>query len=334
MPSVQVILDDLTRRYSDTRIHFFDVKVQEQEKDRLFLAGKVLDQGNLSMIQQAFQESCPELTLDISNIQVLRREQPRYLTVATNLTCLQRQPSFHAEMNSQLVYGWTLEILLEEGPWALVRQMDGYMGWAYLPYLREKPAPEPTHLVVSPVCEIHASPHWQARVVTRVLIGTSVRITAREDGWAEIIASERGWVRSDDLRSYFELPKTPEARRATMMADAARMVGVPYEWGGSSAHGIDSAGFTQLLHRGVGIIIPRDADMQYAAGAPVEPPFGPGDLVFFGEDGNRMISDVGVSTGGWNIIHSSRMHNGVYFDDVQAVPYLKENYLYGATYIR
>jgi SH3-like domain-containing protein len=334
MTSVEATLHELSRRYSDTRIHFFDVLIQARETDRVILAGKVLDQGNITMLEQALRQNCPELEVDISNVQVLRCEQPRFLTVATNLTCLQRQPSFHSEMVSQLVYGWPLEILLEQNDWALVRQMDGYMGWAYRPYLREKPAPEPTHLVVAPVCEMRASPHWRARVVTRVVCGTSVRIIAREDGWAEVIASQRGWVRSDDLRSYFELPKTASDRRETMLTDAARMVGVPYEWGGSSAHGIDSAGFAQLLHRWVGIIIPRDADMQYASGTPVEPPFEVGDLIFLGEDGNRTISDAAVSTGGWNVIHSSRAQNGVYYDDIQAVPYLRENFLYAASYLR
>jgi cell wall-associated NlpC family hydrolase len=74
----------------------------------------------------------------------------------------------------------------------------------------------------------------------------------------------------------------------------------------------------------VGVSLPRDADMQFNAGRPVEPPFQPGDLLFFGRDGHhRAISHVGMSLGRWRIIHSSRTRNGVYVDDVQAAEWLR-----------
>ncbi len=88
--------------------------------------------------------------------------------------------------------------------------------------------------------------------------------------------------------------------------------------------GIDAAGLIQLIHRLVGIVIPRDADMQFESGRKVEPPFQPGDLLFFKEEGsNQAATHVGVSLGGWRIIHSSRVRNGVYFTDVMDDPRLK-----------
>ena len=60
------------------------------------------------------------------------------------------------------------------------------------------------------------------------------------------------------------------------------------------------------------------------AGRPVEEPFKPGDLLFFGEAGaGRHITHVAISLGGWEIIHASRSRNGVYHDDVQAVDHLR-----------
>jgi len=74
--------------------------------------------------------------------------------------------------------------------------------------------------------------------------------------------------------------------------------------------------------------------MQYDAGKQVEYPFKPGDLLFFGEQGeSRSITHVGISLGGWEILHSSRSRNGVYTDNVQAVAGLRDSFLFGATFI-
>ena len=91
----------------------------------------------------------------------------------------------------------------------------------------------------------------------------------------------------------------------------------------------------RLLYRYIGIEIPRDADMQHAAAHPVEPPYEPGDLFFFGEDDSeRRITHVGVSLGGWKVLHSSRSRNGVYLDDVQEKEGLRSIFVHAGTFLR
>ncbi len=72
--------------------------------------------------------------------------------------------------------------------------------------------------------------------------------------------------------------------------------------------------------------LPRDADMQYEAGRAVEEPYRPGDLLFF-SSGRRGITHVGVSLGGWRMIHSSGSNNGVFEDDVKTVERLREGFV-------
>ena len=132
------------------------------------------------------------------------------------------------------------------------------------------------------------------------------------------------------------MPSDEAGRRAQIVADAFRFVGVPYLWGGCSALGIDCSGFARLLHQLVGLSLPRDADMQFNAGAPVDFPYQPGDLLFFGENvrpDSPKITHVAVSLGGWRIIHSSRSRNGVYVDEVQGVAHLRESFVAARTFV-
>ena len=132
-----------------------------------------------------------------------------------------------------------------------------------------------------------------------------------------------------------EFPKTIDGQREMLIADSMRMIGVPYLWGGTSGNGIDCSGFARLLHGWLGVQIPRDADMQCDAAKPVEPPFEVGDLLFFGEgDSDRRVTHVGVSLGGWKMIHSSRSHNGVDIDDVQERKSLLDIFVSAGSFLR
>ena len=331
------IIQTLAAERADFRIHHFDVQAAgDADSSVLSLRGKVLTEEDFDALLRGLKAALPGQNIDPSGLHILRRPANPVLSVGTNLTSLHREPSFLAEQLSQLVNGMPVEILLEEGRWCYVRQNDGYLGWTYRPYLTAQPAPAATHLLVSPLEQLLSEPHAGSAVLTRVLGGTALHALGQSAGWVEVELSGglSGWLPETALRSLAHLPTLPDQRRTQMIFDTARMIGVPYLWGGSSANGIDCSGLAQLAHRWVGLTIPRDADMQCAAGRPLQPPFRPGDLLFFGEQGEkRSITHVAISLGGWQIIHSSRSRNGVHVDDVQAVPHLRESFLQAAGYL-
>ena len=329
---IDAILQELSGRFADTRACLFEVSLHSLQGQTAVFTGRVLEQATLQALREALSSQLPGLIAQTGEIMVLRQESPKILSVGTNLTGLYAQPEF-GELLSELMYGWPLEIVEERGEWAFVRQMDGYLGWAYLPYLTDDIIPTPTHLVVEPVGLLRSAPDSSASLLGRVFGGTSVRLLGLENGWARIDANLNGWLPLSCLRAFEDLPQTAQEKRAQMMLDSARLPGVPYLWGGCSANGIDCSGFAQLLHRWVGVTTPRDADMQFRHGRRIEPPFLPGDLLFFGEPESGRITHVTISLGGWQIIHSSRARNGVYVDDVQSVPHLKDSYLRACTYM-
>jgi cell wall-associated NlpC family hydrolase len=332
--AVQKLLDELTAQ-KDNRINVFEIQCARIEDSILALSGKLLNQGQLAALEETFSSRFPDFSLNIASIRILNAESHERVHVATNITGLYENPTFGMPLSSELYYGTELEVLDEKGRWVFTRQRDGYLGWAYRPYLSEGLAPHPTHLVLAPSIGLYTEPNEKSEILTRIVSGTGVSLEETLDGWSRVTANKTGWLPSASLRGLTELPKTIEEKCKTLIEDSTHMIGVPYLWGGTSGNGIDCSGFVRLLHHWIGVDIPRDADMQCKAAKPVKPPFETGDLLFFAEDDSqRNITHVGMSLGGWKMVHSSGSHNGVYIDDVQEVNFLKEIYASAGSFLR
>jgi len=183
---VEQIIAQVAAKHSDRRLHVFKVQLDRVEEKSVTLAGKVLEPSNLQMLRQEFLRALPAVALNDSAIQILRKSKSVIRTVAVNLTDLHVEPSFLSELLTQVTNGMELELLEEQEKWCFVRQTDGYMGWAYKPYLCDSPASQPTHLVVASTANIYPEPQESPEPLTRVLAGSRVRASKLQDDWARI----------------------------------------------------------------------------------------------------------------------------------------------------
>jgi cell wall-associated NlpC family hydrolase len=111
-----------------------------------------------------------------------------------------------------------------------------------------------------------------------------------------------GWAQTADLHPPVGTAERHAISRSTgraaaIVATALRFIGLPYLWGGITTFGLDCSGLVQLAHRAVGVILPRDADLQWADRrlSPVAAgSIRPGDLVFFGPR-RGTITHVGIA---------------------------------------
>jgi hypothetical protein len=95
--------------------------------------------------------------------------------------------------------------------------------------------------------------------------------------------------------------------------------GAPYLWGGRTDWGVDCSGLVQATYAMRGTALPRDTDLQAAAGDAVPltsngAGYQAGDLLFFAEDGR--ISHVALWAGAGRIVHSALSRGGVSTDQL------------------
>lgn len=99
------------------------------------------------------------------------------------------------------------------------------------------------------------------------------------------------------------MPRPPAAQLGqAAVAEAARHLGAPYEFGAAGPSAFDCSGLVQYVYGRLGVALPRSAADQYAAVRHVaDADRQPGDLIFFRLGGGG-IDHVGIYAGADEIV--------------------------------
>lgn len=121
------------------------------------------------------------------------------------------------------------------------------------------------------------------------------------------------------------VPRTAQAPSAQPSAEAsaraaqfaAKMVGRPYRYGGSSpSSGFDCSGLIQFSFRQAGVSVPRTTRDLRRASSLVSSPR-PGDLLFFDQEGKKN-SHAGIYLGNRNFVHAPSSGKRVRIDSLNS----------------
>jgi cell wall-associated NlpC family hydrolase len=233
------------------------------------------------------------------------------------------KPTEKADVVSQAIYGSNVRLLEARGEWSRIQTPDRYRGWTPSRYLRIVLTGEgyatagPTVQVQSIFANVYTEPDvTKHKPVITVPFETRLEIAKDSAqkagkpekripaGWLHVRlpGQTTAWIQTEDVISDPKPLSIPESIEL-----AKRFLGIPYLWGGTSSFGFDCSGFTQMLVRARGIIMPRDADQQAAWNGvmPVKrADLQPGDLLFFGSSA-KDITHTGMFIGDGEFIQDT-----------------------------
>jgi len=222
------------------------------------------------------------------------------------------RPIEDADVVSQAIYASNVEILEEQAGWFHVRTADEYTGWTPAAVLRrlgsgQRPYASAGRVaqVVSLFANLYREPDvTKHQPLYTVPFETHLEVIREEKGdrWIQVrLPDDRpAWVQSGDVT----FDAKPLSIRE-LMEFSKQFLGLPYFWGGTSTFGYDCSGFTQMLCRRRGIVIPRDADIQAAwpgAESVDRNRLEPGDLLYFG---GSKITHTGMYIGNGQFINAT-----------------------------
>jgi gamma-D-glutamyl-L-lysine dipeptidyl-peptidase len=269
------------------------------------------------MIATALVQAAAEQSLDGGH------EEHAIAVVTVPVANMYSTGSQDVDVVSQAILGSTVEVLEEKSSWDKVRTNDQYTGWMPLQDMRRLDRGESSYASsgrVAQVSSLSANLYRETDVtlhqpVLNVPFETRLEVIAEGKGedsrWLQVRLPDQrtAWIQSGDVDLAPRKLSIDES-----IGLGRRFLGLTYTWGGRSSFGYDCSGFTQMLVRSRGIIMPRDADLQSAwtgAVAVNRKQLRAGDLLFFGTAVDH-ITHTGMFIGHGRFIHDTTYgHPGV-----------------------
>ena len=283
-------------------------------------------------------------------------QEKRWAVVELSTVYMRQQPDYESALETQELMGTIVEIVGEKGYWREIVSPQPYKAWATEKGLTELSVADIQEYKNAPKVQfidlyghLYCKPSVKSETICDLVGGDVLRFSQKKGAWSEVLlpSGKRGWVLSKSIKNhngYISIAKgegnsesISDDTMENIIADAQKLLGVPYLWGGMSAKGVDCSGLVRISYLMNDILLPRNASQQIFCGdsVPMEidikfweeeerksPEFTTemqtrirnlkrGDLVFFGTpaegEKKQKVTHVGIYLGNNHIIHSSHM---------------------------
>lgn len=278
-------------------------------------------------------------------------QQKRWAVVELSSIYMRVAPDYESALETQELMGTIVEIIGEKGYWREIVSPQPYKAWCTEKGIVEMSEKELEAYMTAPKCiftelygHIYEKPSKKSATLCDLVGGDMMRIAGLSDNaikkeinlrgkWTKVLlpSGKHGWVESSQIQAHKDFISIAKGEgnadsisdrlMEKVIAQAFKLKGVPYLWGGMTPKGVDCSGLVRWSYLMNGILLPRNASQMVHCGDEVALPgdYGSlcidalqrGDLVFFGtpsaSEKPRRITHVGIYIGDGRIIHSSHM---------------------------
>jgi gamma-D-glutamyl-L-lysine dipeptidyl-peptidase len=316
----QISKSVISQYVPDGREDIFKIRFTEKGTDLVVTGETTLQEGKNALLASLNNSKFNV----IDSIRVLPYDSLGTKTwglVTVSVCNIRTKPADEAEMASQALLGTPVRILKKSKSWFLIQTPDRYIGWVDDRALHQTDSTgmaawkDSKRVIYLPLCGNSFHPETK-EAVTDLVAGNILKSDTiiKNEYVLEMPDGRKLTIPSSDAIDFEQWKKSTSPTTTSIINSAKSLLGRPYLWGGTSSKGVDCSGFTKTVYFLNGIILARDASLQFRHGEFSDPMNGNekliiGDLVFFGKkaegDHPAKATHVGIYLGNGLYINSS-----------------------------